>query len=365
MELTLSSKELLCYNQILVNLYENTEYERAFSAFLNDLKQLVDFQKGDIYFYKNNNSHVVFDDFIFVGWSDEHLNRYINDYADIDDVLPITSLNHPVMFRSSDVFLHAERSKTKYYNELLLPADMDYSIEGNIYNGDDGFVAGIGIHRPKKAGDFSQKDLEILKLLRPHLATIASHYLLLRQNMQSYSASLAAMYETSDLGICVIDKLYNVMESNFDAIPTIKSEHSNELLRAVITLTKSIVVDPNTIDSTDTESCPSAQSRICIDHVPYYAEVNLNQLHNGDYNFIAKIHNFNKMFDMMLSNIADRFNLTDRETEVIVLVVKGMSNTEISNRLFISIATVKKHLTNIYTKLGIEGKHQLFSKMID
>ena len=40
-----------------------------------------------------------------------------------------------------------------------------------------------------------------------------------------------------------------------------------------------------------------------------------------------------------------------------------MSNIEIANELFISLPTVKKHMTNIYHKLDIEGRYQLFNSI--
>ncbi len=51
-----------------------------------------------------------------------------------------------------------------------------------------------------------------------------------------------------------------------------------------------------------------------------------------------------------------RFDLTDREREVLALLVQGLSNLEISNQLSISMATVKYHLTNIFTKLGAKNR---------
>jgi len=50
------------------------------------------------------------------------------------------------------------------------------------------------------------------------------------------------------------------------------------------------------------------------------------------------------------------FNLTDREEELLVLLVQGLSNQEISSRLSISMATVKYHLTNIFSKLGARNR---------
>lgn len=50
------------------------------------------------------------------------------------------------------------------------------------------------------------------------------------------------------------------------------------------------------------------------------------------------------------------YNLTPREQEVLTLVVAGLSNREISEELSLSAATVKFHLTNIFTKLRVKNR---------
>jgi NarL family two-component system response regulator LiaR len=49
-------------------------------------------------------------------------------------------------------------------------------------------------------------------------------------------------------------------------------------------------------------------------------------------------------------------DLTGRELEVLAMLVKGLSNSEISEQLSISMATVKYHLTNIFAKLGAKNR---------
>ena len=44
--------------------------------------------------------------------------------------------------------------------------------------------------------------------------------------------------------------------------------------------------------------------------------------------------------------------MSTRELEVLSMLAEGMSNAELADRLFISVSTVKRHLTNIYRKLG-------------
>lgn len=50
--------------------------------------------------------------------------------------------------------------------------------------------------------------------------------------------------------------------------------------------------------------------------------------------------------------------LTAREVEVLKLIEAGYSNQDLAGKLFISIATVKRHISNIYTKLDVKNRTQ-------
>jgi pimeloyl-ACP methyl ester carboxylesterase/DNA-binding CsgD family transcriptional regulator len=48
--------------------------------------------------------------------------------------------------------------------------------------------------------------------------------------------------------------------------------------------------------------------------------------------------------------------LSHRELEVLALVAEGLSNEEVAARLYLSVRTVERHLSNIYAKLRVSGK---------
>lgn len=58
------------------------------------------------------------------------------------------------------------------------------------------------------------------------------------------------------------------------------------------------------------------------------------------------------------------YQLTSREQEILALVVDGLSNDEISGKLFISLQTVRNHIRHIYEKLHVHSKSQAVVKAI-
>lgn len=50
--------------------------------------------------------------------------------------------------------------------------------------------------------------------------------------------------------------------------------------------------------------------------------------------------------------------LTPRELEILRLIAQGRTNQEISDQLFITVKTVKTHITQILSKLGVEDRTQ-------
>jgi DNA-binding NarL/FixJ family response regulator len=59
------------------------------------------------------------------------------------------------------------------------------------------------------------------------------------------------------------------------------------------------------------------------------------------------------------------YNLSEREVEIVRLIVGGLTSTEIADRLFLSEHTVKTHRKNIFKKIGINSISQLTSFAIN
>jgi pimeloyl-ACP methyl ester carboxylesterase/DNA-binding CsgD family transcriptional regulator len=70
--------------------------------------------------------------------------------------------------------------------------------------------------------------------------------------------------------------------------------------------------------------------------------------------FQDEVRNF--LGPVEVSTPAELPELSHREREVLALVAEGLSNEEVAARLYLSVRTVERHLSNIYAKLRVSGK---------
>ena len=63
--------------------------------------------------------------------------------------------------------------------------------------------------------------------------------------------------------------------------------------------------------------------------------------------------------ELCRSILRERYNISDRELEVVSLILRGYSNEQIGDVLCISLPTVKGHIQNIFGKIDVSNSTQL------
>jgi len=71
-----------------------------------------------------------------------------------------------------------------------------------------------------------------------------------------------------------------------------------------------------------------------------------------------------QLFKKFVPQKNESYRLTKREIEILDLLVNGLSNHQIADRLFISIETVRNHIRHIYEKLQVHSKSQAVVKAL-
>jgi len=57
-----------------------------------------------------------------------------------------------------------------------------------------------------------------------------------------------------------------------------------------------------------------------------------------------------------------KLNLTTREYEVLQLLTQGRSNAEMAEQLFLSLSTIKTHVSNLFVKMEVKSRTQAIEK---
>lgn len=73
----------------------------------------------------------------------------------------------------------------------------------------------------------------------------------------------------------------------------------------------------------------------------------------------------NKKISEVINNSIRLYHFSNREIDIINCVLKGYSNAEIADLLFISTETVKKHLNNVYKKCDTKNRMDLMATLLD
>lgn len=63
--------------------------------------------------------------------------------------------------------------------------------------------------------------------------------------------------------------------------------------------------------------------------------------------------------------ISNKFGISNRQREIVQLLLHGKSNREIANTLFIAPHTVKNHLYSLYQKLGVKSRYELVNFFLE
>jgi DNA-binding CsgD family transcriptional regulator len=63
-----------------------------------------------------------------------------------------------------------------------------------------------------------------------------------------------------------------------------------------------------------------------------------------------------------INELLKKYDITDREADVLHMISHGYSNTEIAEKLFISINTVKYHVKNLYLKLDAKNRVEIINR---
>ena len=257
----------------------------------------------------------------------------------------------PVIFRASTFFNPEVRKNNLYWTEYLIPNNCIYSIEGNLaLKNNVGLKGGFSFYRGGEKNDFTEGDVTIIKLYQRHLSNVLKYY-----GDTADSTSILFMLENYNcVGVAILDSRYDIMRSSntFKNLVNKKQNKINivgKMRQLAIKLVKS---GENSAEyKFEEEAVYLEMTRLPAD----------SKAEGGQ--FSCLLYDLSHFSNQTLYQAKEKYVLTSREFEIIQAILKGKSNEEIAEELYLSLPTVKKYLASIYSKMEIKNQKQIFDKL--
>jgi DNA-binding CsgD family transcriptional regulator len=255
-------------------------------------------------------------------------------YWDIADEHPVCSRRNAGDFRAlmlSDFVSLTELRRSRIYHEWFRPLGVDREL-GIPIPSPPWHTRTFLFHRGRSAREFTERDRLVLDLLQPQLERLwlAART---RRMLRTAMACLDAVPEHDARGVIFLDLDDRIV---FASPPARRLLHDYFGLRDGTALPTVLV---QWLDS----GAPSFTTRAG--------------------NRCLTIERSDEA--LLLQETVESLGLTPRERQILAWVARGKSNVEVAETLWIAPSTVRKHLENIYAKLGVGSRTAAVARFLE
>jgi DNA-binding CsgD family transcriptional regulator len=300
-----------------------------FQAVFEKLDKLIGINSSAFIPWNTSASKFEFRGNVVFNASAQTLRIYLDHFSTIDPYLETgshlgTPLNASV--KITDFMPVSRYVETRYAREFAPLIPCFYEMNAMIgCQGDP--IGAIALHRKPRERDFKERDRTIMNLLLPHLAR-ALHHIALMETIASSQQAGIVVVGAEGHPIFMNQEAHRILNGRpVGLIP----EPGNGPDPAFFT-TEAGVYRVRTVPV----QWGGPEKIIFLERQPPEMEINAR---------LSDLH------------------LTRRKGEIAVLVIRGLSNREIAERLFIEEQTVKDHLRDVFEKLRIRHRSELASKV--
>jgi DNA-binding CsgD family transcriptional regulator len=220
-----------------------------------------------------------------------------------------------------DFVTRSELRRTDIYWDWFHPWGTEYELTIELdapLSHRKGFLFGRGEGR-----DFNERDRGVLDFLRPHLANLYE-----AAQARRRAAQALAVLEETDAGLVILDRIGRIEHTTPEAL---------RLLSAYFRYYRT--------DLPEEIAAWLPEQRNAASPEPLRIE--------GE-ELSLLVHLVGGALFLEEERVAPP--LTDREREILELVAAGKTNAEIAEAIWIAPGTVRKHLENVYEKLGVHSR---------
>lgn len=215
-------------------------------------------------------------------------------------------------------------------------------------------VGGLVLYGSKGDQGFSSVDDIRLEMIAPFIAKTLSDHLLI-ENLSTNEERFETICTQSTTGLLIVDEYLKIQYYNPSAWKYCsefcsKKNHLNPVKQFI----KQLLL------TEDMSWKFGLNKSILSNHMNKFTIKVIASLNHGKQIYTIYLSP-NQSSDNKMVSLPD--NITNRQREIIELILQGLTNQEIANKLFISVSTVKRHLDTIYTKFDVSNRIKLCNKL--
>jgi len=289
--------------------------------------------------YLWNEDEHIFEDFVGLGLDPLNGERYLS-YFQFHD--PITCFLHKRRTATlvCDVMSQRDLEKTEFFNDFLMQDGQHHGMNLHAYDGDTE-LGDLRIWRTKGRPDFGRREIAILDTILPHFRNA-----LLNAGMMHRAEGIEAFWtqlvDSIDVGLFLFDEKGSLLYLN-DRARRIEKELQPIEYASLCSHVSSGV----------------RENRLPVGWGPFSLSV-LRMLSPENSRPVAAVLLHPRVPKPLTADLLRAtYRLTPRETEICILVYKGLKDEEIARTLGIGFATVRTHMKRLFAKIEVASRSEL------
>ena len=250
-------------------------------------------------------------------------------------------------------FVDERNEKSAAYERVLRPNGLQHQLRAALVV--DGTHWGL-LHIERRDPDFTSSEVALVSALAPHLAHAFRRWILADP---SHATGMRTPFMP---GVIVLDQDYEVDSISPEAEHWLSEWGYADLKIPPPAIAAVVGAARARADGSNNEITPSARLRL---PTGTWLHVRATHLSRPDRKPRTAVVLERASPDQIAPLVAGAHQLSQRESQVALLVLRGFSTSEIAAKLFVSGYTVQDHLKSIFERVGVHGRRELVTEVFE
>jgi len=327
--------------RLLLRILEKLSTSGDLYVFRQEISEdLLRLLKSDVIAsYVWNEGTQAFGDFVGFGQNPLHAQEYVSYYQFHDPItFPLHKRKRATLV--NQVMAQCDLEKTEFFNDFLMRDNQHHGVNLHAHEGEVD-IGDLRIWRGEKRPEFGRRETALLDTILPHFRNALLNARALR-TASGVEGFWTQLLDNMSVGLFLFDEAGRLLYLN---------EGARKVERELAPHEYSLFCD---------YVCSGVKdSRLRTGWGPFSLSV-LRTISPRDSRPVTAVMVHPPVSKPIGAELLrSKYNLTPRETEICILVYKGLKDEEIADALGVAFTTVRTHLKRLFAKLDVTNRSEL------